>query len=240
MKYMGSKRRIAKHIAPILNDAIKKSNITKYIEPFVGGANMIQHIECENKYGLDSNEYLIAMWNALQSGWLPPESISKEEYVAIRDNKEAYSKELVAFTGFVTTYKSKWFGGYAGVGVEKNGKQRFYYDESKRNILKQLSELKNIGFHLKDFRNIDQEKMRGCLVYCDPPYESTTNYRDGFDHDVFWNFVRDISCYNLVYTSEYNAPDDFESIWEGVVTTSLSKSIRKKDIEKLFIIGGQK
>ena len=118
---------------------------------------------------------------------------------------------------------------------------------SKSNLyfLKKLAKyLASLKFPIKYFKEedgnflqLDLSKLKNCLVYCDPPYESTTNYRDGFDHDVFWNFVRDISCYNLVYISEYNAPDDFESIWEGVVTTSLSKSIRKKDIEKLFIIG---
>ena len=67
MKYMGSKQRLAKYIAPIINQLIKEYNINTYIKPFVGGANMIEHIKCENKIGSDNNKYLISMWNDLQS-----------------------------------------------------------------------------------------------------------------------------------------------------------------------------
>lgn len=71
MKYMGSKARLSKDLAPIINKIISDNDITTYIEPFVGGANMIQNINCNRKIGLDSNIYLIAMWNALLSGWSP-------------------------------------------------------------------------------------------------------------------------------------------------------------------------
>lgn len=39
MKYMGGKARIAKHIAPIINEAVKKSNGMLF-EPFCGGCNI--------------------------------------------------------------------------------------------------------------------------------------------------------------------------------------------------------
>ena len=47
MKYMGSKRRLAKYIAPIIQAHIDSGQFKTYIEPFVGGANMIEAIECE-------------------------------------------------------------------------------------------------------------------------------------------------------------------------------------------------
>ena len=53
---MGSKARLAKDIAPIINQCIKDNNINEYIEPFVGGSNMIEHIKCNNKFGYDNNE----------------------------------------------------------------------------------------------------------------------------------------------------------------------------------------
>lgn len=37
MVYMGSKRRYAKYIVPILQNCIDTHNISTYIEPFVGG-----------------------------------------------------------------------------------------------------------------------------------------------------------------------------------------------------------
>ena len=75
---MGSKARLSKDLSPIINNLIKQNNIRTYIEPFVGGANIIEHIVCENKIGSDTNEYLIALWQDLQTGWKPPSDISRE------------------------------------------------------------------------------------------------------------------------------------------------------------------
>ena len=49
MKYVGSKNRLSKHIAPIIQSYIDDNNITQYLEPFVGGANMIDKINCDKK-----------------------------------------------------------------------------------------------------------------------------------------------------------------------------------------------
>ena len=43
MKYMGSKNRIAKHILPIILKDRKENQY--YVEPFVGGANMIDKVQ---------------------------------------------------------------------------------------------------------------------------------------------------------------------------------------------------
>ena len=59
MKYMGSKNRIAKYLLPIILKDRKEGQW--YVEPFVGGANMIDKVD-GNRIGADNNEYLIAMW----------------------------------------------------------------------------------------------------------------------------------------------------------------------------------
>ena len=61
MVYMGSKRKYAQYIVPILQRTIDKNNINTYIEPFVGGANIIDKIKCENRYGYDRSDTLIAL-----------------------------------------------------------------------------------------------------------------------------------------------------------------------------------
>lgn len=53
MVYQGSKNRLTKYIVPIIQKQIDENNITTYIEPFVGGANVIDKIRCENKIGSD-------------------------------------------------------------------------------------------------------------------------------------------------------------------------------------------
>lgn len=61
MVYMGSKAKYAKHIVPILQKTIDENNIDTYIECFVGGANIIDKINCTNKYGYDRSDTLIAL-----------------------------------------------------------------------------------------------------------------------------------------------------------------------------------
>ncbi|MDD3417563.1 MAG: DNA adenine methylase [Lachnospiraceae bacterium] len=60
MKYTGSKNRIAKELVPVIQSYIT-SETKGYLEPFVGGANMIDKIDCSKKYGCDINEYLIEL-----------------------------------------------------------------------------------------------------------------------------------------------------------------------------------
>lgn len=73
------------------------------------------------------------------------------------------------------------------------------------------------------------------MIYCDPPYEGTTKYATGgFNYKTFWNWVRELSLSNYVLVSEYNAPDDFTSIWEKSVTTSLKVDKHEDRTEKLF------
>lgn len=235
MKYIGSKARISKEISSIINDMILENSIKTYIEPFVGGCNMIEHIKCDNKIGSDNNEYLIEMWRALQNGWKIPNEISKEEYLKIKENKEEYPKELVAIVGFCATYNAKWFGGYAGIVKTKIGTYRNYYDEAIRNIQKQVSKITNVDFKCCDYREFTN--VTNSLIYCDIPYQNTTQYgtSKNFNYDKFWDWVRYMSENNIVLISEYNAPSDFECIWEKQLTTTLDKNSRKKDTEKLFI-----
>lgn len=61
MLYMGSKAKYATEIVPILQKIINQNEIKTYIEPFVGGANIIDKIKCENKIGYDKNQALIAL-----------------------------------------------------------------------------------------------------------------------------------------------------------------------------------
>lgn len=77
MKYMGSKSRIAKHIVPIIQQYIDDNNITTYIEPFVGGANVIDKIKCANRFGSDKNPYLIALLERAKK-WIPSLRISSK------------------------------------------------------------------------------------------------------------------------------------------------------------------
>jgi DNA adenine methylase len=74
------------------------------------------------------------------------------------------------------------------------------------------------------------------LIYCDPPYEGTTRYKDVFNHVEFWQWCRDkVSEGHVIFVSEYNAPSDFECVWSKEIVSSLTQDTgSKKAIEKLF------
>ena len=90
MIYMGSKNRLAKELIPIIQSYITKGT-RGYLEPFVGGANIIDKIECENKYGLDIHEPLIELlkWAQDLDNELP-ETISEEHYNNVKANQNDY------------------------------------------------------------------------------------------------------------------------------------------------------
>lgn len=234
MKYIGSKNRISKYLAPISQRYIYENKITTYIEPFVGGSNMIEHIKCSKKYGYDNNEYLIEFWKQIQSGWNPLQTVnmSKRFYEEVKNNKENFPKHIVALCGLCATYNAKWFGGYAGIVHTKIGTDRNYYDEAVRNVLKQAENVRDVIYGCLDYKEI---KATNALIYCDPPYENTVKYKDDFNHTEYWEWVRKMSDNNIVICSEYSVPKDFKCIWSKELVTTLDKNSRHTAVEKLFI-----
>jgi len=229
MKYMGSKARHAKEILPIILKDRKPGQW--YVEPFVGGANMIDKVD-DNRIGNDSHPQLIAMWKAVANGWLPPQNISFEEYKEAQ--KEKTIDALTGFIGFGCSYSGKWFGGYAR-GNNKNGTPRNYTEESARNINKQANNLKDVDFRCGSY--FDLEIPPNSIIYCDPPYQGTTNYATGyFDHESFWNWCNQkVIEGHIVFVSEYSAPDDWECVWSKQVNNTLEKNTgSKQGTEKLF------
>ena len=106
--------RIKKQVSGYLN-LIRKPE-QPYWEPFVGAAWILESvIGCGNKYASDANPYLVAMWKALQGGWVPPSTITESEYLVIKNTPDDHPPELVAFVGFGCSWGGKWFGGWGKV-----------------------------------------------------------------------------------------------------------------------------
>jgi DNA adenine methylase len=140
----------------------------------------------------------------------------------------------VGFVGFGCSYSGKWFGGYAR-GNSNNGTPRNYCLESKKNILAQYDGLQGIQIYNKNYWELDIPE--NSIIYCDPPYENTTKYKDNFDHDKFWKWCEKKSLEdNSVFVSEYHAPSGWKSIWSKEVHNTLVKDTGSKiGIENLFI-----
>ena len=236
---MGSKNRIAKHLLPIILKDRKEGQW--YVEPFVGGANMIDKVD-GNRIGADKNEFLIEMWKGLQENRERPYKIEKELYNKARDsyNKKDYSlfdKFMIGWVGWMGSYNGRFFdGGYSGHSVGK----RDYISEQIKNTEAQIENIKNIEFIISSYA--DLKIPENSIIYCDIPYKDTKQYitSKDFDHTKFWEWCREKSKEgHQVFISEYNAPDDFECIWQMEVTNSMNTTKTYKPVEKLFKYKGE-
>ena len=237
MKYVGSKNRLSKQIAPIIQSYIDNMpNCRGYLEPFVGGANMIDKIKCPHKYGSDAHKYLIALLRHVQKDVNDvPDTISKDEYDAVRANMTAYPNWYVGLVGFCASYNAKWFGGYANEVKTKVGTVRNYTDEAIRNLKKQAPYLKDIEFSCRTFQECNPN-ISDFVIYYDPPYRDTTKYATSdFDYEKFYTWCKEMAKTNIVLVSEYWMPEaGFECIWEGNLKCTLDKSSRTDKTEKLY------
>jgi DNA adenine methylase len=228
MKYTGSKNNIAKYILPIM---LKDRNGKNWVEPFVGGANMIDKVD-GYRFGYDNNEYLICLLNYVKNGgFIEKREISKEEWYHVKENKDLYPKWYVGLIGILASYNGNWFSAYGGGSKTKDGNYRNYFDEGIRGLMKQ--DLRGVDFVFSDYKNIYFKELS--IIYCDPPYElKNKRYKEHFDSDVFWNWCREKSNEgHTVFISEYNAPRDFECIWQKEISKTNPKQKVNK-IEKLF------
>ena len=237
MQYMGSKNRFAKELVPIIESYIT-SETKGYLEPFVGGANMIDKVSCDKKYGCDLNEYLIELLKHIQETVKDiPEFILKDDYLEVKNNKENYPIWYQGLIGFCS-FGNKFWNGYAS-----NGKEDITGERTKsyfKSLKEQHENLKNITFKHCSFQDVNN--IKGFVIYCDPPYRGTTKYKtDEFPYDEYYDWCRKMSKNNIVLCSEYWMPNDFECIWEKETKANFdcnrdSNDDKNKRVEKLFII----
>lgn len=159
-------------------------------------------------------------------------------------------QEILYKCGFASNYKimkpknSKLSCGRVIVGKEYyvvNILKTEYLDANEKNAHFVDEEKDVYCVTLEDWHTV-LTRQNGKVVWlgqCDPPYEGTTKYANDFDHNLFWNWVRNISKQgHTVFVSEYNAPDDFVCVWEKEAKSSLSANGKiggnKVSVEKLF------
>ena len=227
MRYVGTKRKLAKGILPFIEKALETLPNAKYIEPFVGGCNMIDQVKHHTRIGCDANKYLIELYKMARTNpekLLEVECLSRPGYKYLRSNKEPYYEWYVGLMGFMPTFNNQWFHSFS----EDLHPGKF--SASIRSLIKQdLSGIKLINC---DYQSIPVGK--GNVIYCDPPYIIEDFYKMPFNHVEFYDWVRDASRDNIVLISEYEMPNDFTCIWQKVVKPGIN-SIARNKVEKLFI-----
>lgn len=228
---MGGKSRLAKQIVTEILKHYRKGQ--PYLEPFVGGANILECIRPQLKgvvLASDFCEDLSLLYTALQNGWVPPPYVSKAEYLQL---KVAAASPLRGMVRTGLSFSRKPWGGYSN----DPAKRRDYCGETSRALERLRHCIDGVVFSHCSY---DAWNVEGYLIYCDPPYAMTTGYGNKFDNEKFWNWAREQSKRNTVIVSEYVAPDDFDCIAEFQTRLSLrSNNVSLPRVERLFRIGQQ-
>ena len=239
MWYVGSKNKIAKDLVPIIQSYITED--TKgYLEPFVGGANIIDKINCNNKIGCDIHKQLIALLQKAQNQPNDiPDIITEEEYIAVKNNKSNYEDWYVGLVGFCATFGAKYFGGYARSKADKYKGEKTAM--AIKNLKKQATNLKGIKFINCNFLDLPKDEIKGYVIYCDIPYKGTTKYATAdFPYDEFYEWAKEMARYNTVLISEYDMPEEFKCIWQKETKANFDSNRTAGDknnirTEKLFL-----
>lgn len=230
---------------PIIQKYIDENNIDTYIEPMVGGCNIIDKVYCEHKIGSDSNDELIALLKYVQIDnnlYIAPEECTFEHYKDVRQNRKnntgKYSRVYTALIGYCASFGGRYYSG--GYGRDSKG-GRSIYKERLKNLKTQAPLLDEIDFRCCDYKVYADYK--NCLFYFDPPYFGCKQY-DGqkIDYDEFYEFIIQLSKNNIVLVSEYQMPEEnFECIWskQRSVLQKSDRVVGDTAVEKLFIYNGE-
>ena len=239
MVYQGSKAQIAQWLVPILQSVIDENGITFYWEPFVGGANVIDKIKCENRLGSDKSASLIALLEKARDNIEElPKDCSREDFAKAREIYREKSQEQmelwrIGAYQYLASFGARGFAG--GYAPDKNG--RHYYTERLNNLKEQAPFLKGINFKVCDYK--DFAPPLKSLIYCDIPYFGTKEYgyanEAKFDYNLYWDWIREQSKNNYVICSEENFPDDFIILKTTSKTRTLKTNNDKIGKEKLGI-----
>lgn len=213
IKWSGSKRTQANELIKYFPD-----DIDTYYEPFCGGCSMLRTlIESKKKVNRfvcsDINEDLINLWLRIKE---KPEEVAdyyeklwkelnidedkerkKQYFYSVRDrlNKEHNPLDFM----FIMRTTTKGMPRYNKQGefnnsfhISRNG----IIPDTLRKIIFDWSKLLNtykVEFRCCSYEDIVPEKND--FVYLDPPYFNTKGmYYGTLDFDVFWNYLRGLSC----------------------------------------------
>lgn len=231
MRYLGGKTKIARAIAAVVAPR------GPWWEPFCGGLSVSVALSA---YGpgaaTDACAPLINMYQAVARGWVPPSTVTEDEYRAARALPD--ENPMKAFAGFCLSFGGKWFGGRA----RSRTTTRNFAAESSRSLLRDVDALRRAAVLVACLDFFDVRPRPDPTLYCDPPYAGTTGYGavPSFDSARFWDRAREwASAGSRVFVSEYDAPAGLADIaWEREHHLYVSPTAynRKRTVERLWCV----
>jgi len=237
MRYFGGKFRLAKYLLPVILKEAKPRQT--YVEPFVGGCNVIDKVCGCRRIAGDANPYVICLFKALQKGWLPPEGVTEEEYDEVLTTRRDSKREISPRNAFISLgggFSGKQWGAYS---YDYRFGRNTSLDNARIALISQAPDLKGVEFNCCKYFELNIPA--NSLIYCDPPYRGVKlPYPEtgDFDSDAFWLWVETMSRHgHTIFVSEYSAPMGFEAVWEKEVPLAAganNSTTCNKATEKLF------
>lgn len=223
MHYLGSKARHADDIIAIT--CANRRADQWYVEPFVGGGNMINKVpQGAGRIANDKNYGMVALLDQLGNhGWVPPEAMNESQWRKIMKQKcealDQPGRALFAFAATGPTFGSMWCGQWA---KDYEGKEGTRYRQARDAALRDAPGLAGIKFFDGEYLALEPHIPQGSLIYCDPPYANTTEYSGAkrkievdsaktnlWKPSKFWQWcdhlIDDLGC--SVFVSEYHGPE---------------------------------
>lgn len=183
----------------------------------------------------DTHADLVAMWRAASQGWVPPVDITPADYAAARLSFQTGdpATALRGFIGFGCSFGGKWFGGWA------HGGGRDYVAESSRAVARRGGVFSGANILHTDYAAVELLGAASprSVVYADPPYQGTTGYTSGVDHEAFWATMGSwADAGSLVLVSEYSAPPGWRVLWEQeqAVTVTRRGVTATRNLDRLY------
>jgi DNA adenine methylase len=229
---MGGKTRQSSAIRRVVEDL--KGLRTDYVEPFLGGGSVLSSVASlfESQTAGDVVPELVSLWQDVKSGWVPPATMTKEQWDALR--LDPAPSGMKGWAAYAASYNGKYFAGYGPVASGRD-----YLAESQRAILKKAQTIpETTAFVCCDYSR--HHVTSNTVVYCDPPYADTETYQGAgsFDHSRFWTVMNEwADCGALVLVHEYSAPDGWTPVLvaDRVETMNHSSASSGARQEKLFV-----
>jgi site-specific DNA-adenine methylase len=242
MRYVGSKAKLAEHLVPYVQAALRRAKTNLVYEPFCGGLSMttaiVERVPLVQVEASDVAPGLITLYQAVQMGWSPPTTMSKERWTELRERKGEDDK-LVAFAGFGCSYNGIYFTGYGDTTFARS---------AHNGLKRKLKACSKVRFVPRPYQDLNVSGS--CVIYCDPPYRDTDSsaYRSlrgtahaKFDSDAFWRWVRTQAAYGAhILVSEYSGPTWAKVVWEKSVATTMSTRTAGQAVtatERLYYVG---
>lgn len=220
MQYLGGKHKLAQRLRLVM----KVPYSATYVEPFVGsGSVMAIHDGVSKRIAGDLCPEIIALHKAVQSGWVPPTTVTREFYNEVKANRSDYSLELQGFLAFGCSFGGNFWCAYA-----KNKRGSDFAETTWNGLQKLHHKMKGVSFIHCSYENLPIPK--NSFIYCDPPYSIATVYRGAgvFDTTKFTEWLIHMDeCGHTIFVSEYDF--SLPTSWQLIDTSEKMITIAKAD-----------